>query len=95
MNVGIDEMMVYLRTNDIGKRNLRELVERSFHPEDKIYLTDDTALRELLESYNYRVAKLIGNPSAKILDPITGKELSAEMAGRVLYRDGKKLYQNL
>ena len=92
MNVGIDEMMVYLRTNDIGKRNLRELVERSFHPEDKIYLTDDTALRELLESYNYRVAKLIGNPSAKILDPITGKELSAEMAGRVIYRDGKKLY---
>jgi len=91
-NIGIDEMMVYLRTNKIGKRNLEELVARSFHPEDKLYLTDDDALRELLESYNYRIAKLTGNPTAKILDPVTGKELSAEAAGRVTFKNGKKIY---
>ena len=90
VNKGIDDTMVYLRTD--GKEVLEELVARSFNPEDRLYLQSDKALREYLESIQYRVGKVVGNPTAKIIDPRTGSELSAEMATRAWYSNGRKTY---
>jgi len=89
-NKGIDDTMKWLRSD--GEVYLKELVQRSFNPEDKLYLTDDKALREYLESIEYRIGYLIGNPTAKILDPNTGKELSAEMSTRVWYANNNKTH---
>ena len=92
LNLGKDEMMDYLRTNPSGKRLLKEFVERSHNPDDIAFLTDDKALREYLESIEYRVGIAVGNPTAKILDPFTGKELDASMTGRVHWRRKQKVY---
>jgi len=90
VNKGIDDTMVWLRGE--GKSKLEELVRRSHNSEDRLYLQSDKALREYLESIQYRIGKLIGNPTAKILDPQTGKELSAEIATRVWYQNGRKTH---
>ena len=90
LNKGIDDTMEWLRAD--GSEYLEELVKRSFNPEDRLYLQSDKALREYLESIQYRVAKLIGNPTAKILDPQTGRELTAELATRVWYQNGRKTH---
>ena len=92
LNLGKDEMMNYLRTNPSGKRLLKEFVERSHNPDDIVFLTDDKALKEYLESIEYRVGIAVGNPTAKILDPFTGKELDASMTGRVHWRNKQKVY---
>jgi len=92
VNIGIEDMMVYLRNDVAGKRHLDELVRRSHNSEDKLYLTDDQALREYLESLQYRVGKAIGNPTAKILDPVTGKELSNEMTQRIKLKGGRRVH---
>ena len=90
VNKGIDDTIIYLRGE--GKETLEELVARSFNPEDRLYLQSDKALREYLESLQYRVAQTVGNPTAKIMDPRTGNELSAELATRVWYQNGQKQY---
>ena len=89
-NEGIDGTMDYLRTD--GKGVLEELVKRSFNAEDKLYLQSDDALREYLESINYRIGRLMGNPTAKILDPVTGREIAAEQATRAWYTNGKRTH---
>jgi len=92
LNLGKDEMMDYLRTKPSGKRLLKEFVERSHNPDDIAFLTDDKALKEYLESVEYRIGIAVGNPTARILDPFTGKELDASMTNRIWWRDKQKVY---
>ena len=92
LNLGKEEMIKYLRNTSKGRNLLKEFVERSYNPEDLAFLTDDKALREYLESIEYRVGIAVGNPTAKILDPYTGRELDASMTGRIWWKNKQKVY---
>lgn len=91
-NFGVDGALDILQRPGTARDRLEEFVKRSYNPEDKLYLTDKGALKEYLESIAYRIGKATGNPTAKILDPVTGREMSAELATKVFYNKGKKTY---
>src|SRR5210317_252574 len=92
-NMGVDETFTYFRNQ--GSKIIEDLVARSFNAEDKIYAlknaAGDKALKEYLESVQYRIARLIG-ADHQILDPVTGIPLSAEAARKVGFKDGYKIY---
>jgi len=92
-NMGVDETFTYFRNQ--GSEIIEDLVARSFNAEDKIYAlknaAGDKALKEYLESVQYRIARLIG-ADHQILDPVTGIPLSAEAARKVGFKDGYKIY---
>ena len=88
-DLGLEETFTYLRGD--GKELLQDLVARSFNAEDKVYLRSDKALREYLDSVQYRIARLIG-AEHKILDPQTGLEISAEAARKVNFVNGYKVF---
>ena len=92
LNLGIDDMMEYLRTNPTGKNLIKEFVERSHNADDIAFLTDDAALRNYLESIEYRVGIAVGNPTAKMRHPIAGYELSPENTSQVYWVNKQKVY---
>jgi hypothetical protein len=93
VNEGVDGAFTYFRTD--GKDTLEELVKRSFNSEDKIYTlksaAGDKALKEYLESIQYRVAKLLG-AEHQLLDPVTGAVLSAEQGTKVSFQNGGRVH---
>jgi len=88
-DIGLDETFSYLRGD--GKELLQDLVARSFNAEDKVYLRSDKALKEYLESVQYRIARLVG-AEHKIINPQTGIEISAEAARQVEFVNGYKVF---
>ena len=88
-DLGLDETFAYLRGD--GKELLQDLVARSFNDGDKTYLKSDKALKEYLESVQYRIARLVG-AEHKIINPQTGVELSAEAARQIDFKSGYKVF---
>ena len=88
-DVGIDDTFSYLRNE--GKDTLEDLVNRSHNADDRLYLQNDGALKEYLESVQYRIARVIG-AEHQLLDPTTGAIMSAEQATRISFENGYKVF---